>query len=79
MELEFYDVKTKSKFKTSEFDVRKKVSKGIDRYFAVAKSQSGTHDTFGDFFSYIKFRSFKFTLSFYVVKFKFHDSSLKKN
>ena len=44
MELEFYDVKTKSKFKTSEFDVRKKVSKGIDRYFAVAKSQAGTHE-----------------------------------
>ena len=44
MELEFYDVKTKSKFKTSEFDVRKKFSKGVDRYFAVAKSQKGTHE-----------------------------------
>lgn len=40
MELEFYDVKSKAKFSTSEFDVREK--KG--RFFAVAKSQCGPHE-----------------------------------
>ena len=39
-ELEFYDVKSKSKFKTDKFDVREK--KG--RFFAVAKSKSGPHE-----------------------------------
>lgn len=39
-ELEFYDVKSKKKFKTTEFDVRQKAG----RFFAVAKSQSGTHE-----------------------------------
>ena len=39
-EIEFYDVKSKSKFKATEYDVREK--KG--RYFAVAKSPSGTHE-----------------------------------
>ncbi len=38
--LSFYDVKTKSKFETSEFEVREK--KG--RFYAVAKSQAGTHE-----------------------------------
>ena len=38
MELSFYDVKTKAKFNTSDFEVREK--KG--RFFAVAKSQAGT-------------------------------------
>ena len=40
MELSFYDVKSKEKFVTSEFDVREK--KG--RFFAVAKSLVGTHE-----------------------------------
>ena len=38
--LSFYDVKTKSKFETSEFEVREK--KG--RFYAVAKSQAGEHE-----------------------------------
>jgi hypothetical protein len=43
-ELEFYDVKTKSKFKSDNYEVRKKEAKGKVRYFAVTKSQSGTHE-----------------------------------
>ena len=39
-ELSFYDVKSKSKFNTSEYDVREKGG----RYFAVAKSQTGSHE-----------------------------------
>ena len=44
MELEFYDVKSKSKFKSSDFEVRKKEAKGKVRYFAVTKSKSGPHE-----------------------------------
>ncbi len=39
-ELSFYDVKTKSKFKTSEYDVREKSGK----FFAVTKSKAGSHE-----------------------------------
>jgi len=39
-ELEFYDVKSKSKFKTTEFQVRNKGG----RNFAVAKAKSGPHE-----------------------------------
>ncbi len=39
-EIEFYDVKSKGKFKTETFDIREK--KG--RFFAVAKSTTGTHE-----------------------------------
>ena len=39
-EIQFYDVKTKDKFKTSEYRIEEK--KG--RFFAVAKSPSGTHE-----------------------------------
>lgn len=39
-ELEFFDVKTKKKFTTAEYEIREK--KG--RFFAVAKSQSGPHE-----------------------------------
>ena len=39
-ELEFYDVKSKSKFKTTEFQVRTKAG----RNFAVAKAKSGPHE-----------------------------------
>ena len=40
MELEFYDVKTKDKFKTTKFRVEER--KG--RFFAVAKSPTGTYE-----------------------------------
>ncbi len=39
-ELSFYDVKTKAKFKTGEYQVRQKAG----RFFAVAKSKAGTHE-----------------------------------
>ncbi|MFP4473484.1 MAG: hypothetical protein ACLFPX_06420 [Candidatus Omnitrophota bacterium] len=39
-EIQFYDVKSKSKFTTTEFDVREKNG----RFFAVAKSPSGSHE-----------------------------------
>ena len=40
MEIEFYDVKAKSKFKTDKFKVEER--KG--RFFAVAKSPNGDHE-----------------------------------
>lgn len=39
-EIEFFDVKSKSKFKTGDFRVEQR--KG--RFFAVAKSPTGTHE-----------------------------------
>jgi len=39
-EMEFFDVKSKSKFKTGSFRIEQK--KG--RYFVVAKSPSGSHE-----------------------------------
>ena len=39
-ELAFYDVKTKAKFKTSDYTVKQKAG----RFFAVAKSKAGTHE-----------------------------------
>lgn len=39
-ELSFYDVKTKAKFNSTQYDVREKDG----RFFAVAKSQAGTHE-----------------------------------
>lgn len=42
--MEFYDVKSKKKFKTDEYRIVKKSAKGRDRYFAVAKSQVGPHE-----------------------------------
>jgi hypothetical protein len=39
-ELAFYDVKTKSKFKSSEYVVKEKSG----RFFAVTKSKAGTHE-----------------------------------
>ena len=38
--LSFYDVKSKSKFYSNEYDVRQK----SNRYFAVTKSPSGSHE-----------------------------------
>ena len=39
-ELSFYDVKTKSKFKSSDYVVKQKAG----RFFAVTKSKAGTHE-----------------------------------
>jgi len=39
-ELQFYDVKTKGKFKATEYQVKEKAG----RFFAVAKSKAGTHE-----------------------------------
>jgi len=39
-ELSFYDVKSKAKFTSSEYEVREKSG----RFFAVAKSKSGSHE-----------------------------------
>lgn len=39
-EMEFFDVKTKNKFKTGDFRIEEK--KG--RFFAVTKSPSGSHE-----------------------------------
>ncbi|MDP8266060.1 MAG: hypothetical protein P9M07_03845 [Candidatus Aceula meridiana] len=39
-ELSFYDVKSKAKFTSSEYEVREKSG----RFFAVTKSQSGSHE-----------------------------------
>lgn len=39
-ELQFYDVKTKGKFKTTEYQVKEKAG----RFFAVAKSKAGSHE-----------------------------------
>lgn len=38
--LSFYDVKTKSKFETTEYTVKEKGG----RFFAVTKSPKGTHE-----------------------------------
>jgi hypothetical protein len=38
--LEFYDVKTKAKFKTEDYRVEERSG----RFFAVAKSQAGSHE-----------------------------------
>lgn len=38
--LSFYDVKTKAKFETDKYEIRKK----NDRYFAVTTSASGSHE-----------------------------------
>jgi len=43
--LEFYDVKSKSKFKSPDWRIEKKISgEGRIRYFAVSKSPAGTHE-----------------------------------
>ena len=39
-QISFYDVKTKSKFNTSDYQIREKSG----RYFAVTKSPKGTHE-----------------------------------
>ena len=42
--LEFYDVKSRQKFTSSEWRIEEKMSKGKVRYFAVAKAPAGTHE-----------------------------------
>lgn len=42
--LEFYDVKTRTKFKSSDWRIETKVAKGRTRYFAVAKAPGGNHE-----------------------------------
>lgn len=39
-EVEFFDVKAKTKFKTTKYDIREKGG----RFFAVAKSPTGKHE-----------------------------------
>ena len=39
-ELSFYDVKSKSKFNATEYTIKEKSG----RFFAVAKSKTGTHE-----------------------------------
>ncbi|MFP4111751.1 MAG: hypothetical protein ACLFPQ_04385 [Candidatus Woesearchaeota archaeon] len=49
-ELEFYDVKSGERFKTTDYRVEEKTSeskktgKMVTRYFAVTKSPSGSHE-----------------------------------
>ncbi len=45
--LEFFDVKTKSKFKSSDWRIEKKESaSGRTTYFAVTSSPSGPHEVY---------------------------------
>lgn len=43
-ELEFYDVKTRSKFKSTNWRIEVKEKDGNKRYFAVTQSPAGTHE-----------------------------------
>jgi hypothetical protein len=43
-ELEFFDVKTRTKFKSSNWRIETKQAKGRTRYFAVTKAPAGTHE-----------------------------------
>lgn len=43
-ELSFYDVKSKSKFTSSEWRIEAKESKGKMRYFAVARVPGAPHE-----------------------------------
>lgn len=43
-ELEFFDVKTRTKFKATEWRIEEKEAKGRTRYFAVTKAPGGTHE-----------------------------------
>jgi putative toxin-antitoxin system antitoxin component (TIGR02293 family) len=42
--LNFYDIKTRKKFSSSEWRIETKFSKGKARYFAVAKAPGGKHE-----------------------------------
>jgi hypothetical protein len=43
-ELEFFDVKTRTKFKATKWRIETKEAKGRTRYFAVTKAPGGTHE-----------------------------------
>ncbi len=43
-ELEFFDVKTRTKFKATEWRIETKQAKGRTRYFAVTKAPGGKHE-----------------------------------
>jgi hypothetical protein len=43
-ELEFYDVKTRTKFKSSEWRIEVREAKGTKRYFAVSKAPNASHE-----------------------------------
>jgi hypothetical protein len=42
--LEFYDVKTRSKFTSADWRIEVKEAKGTKRYFAVAKAPGASHE-----------------------------------
>jgi hypothetical protein len=42
--LEFYDIKTKTKFTSADWRIETKESKGQTRYFAVARAPGGSHE-----------------------------------
>jgi hypothetical protein len=43
-EIEFFDVKTRTKFKATEWRIETKEAKGRTRYFAVTKAPGGKHE-----------------------------------
>jgi len=42
--IEFFDVKTRTKFKSSDWRIETREAKGRTRYFAVAKAPGGSHE-----------------------------------
>lgn len=44
MELEFFDVKSRTKFKSTDWRVEAKTAKGKTRYFAVSKVPGASHE-----------------------------------
>lgn len=44
--LEFFDVATKKKFKTSDYKLKTKKTKSGMRTFAIAKSPTGDHEVY---------------------------------
>ena len=42
--LEFYDVKTRTKFQSDDWRIEVKEKNNTKRYFAVAKAPAGTHE-----------------------------------
>ena len=43
-EIEFYDLKSKNRFKSTDYRVEKRTTNGTDRFFAVAKSPTGDYE-----------------------------------
>ena len=44
-ELEFFDIKTKNKFKSAEWRIETRTSKGRTRYFAVSRAPGATNES----------------------------------